>query len=68
MALAKLRMVSPAQIATAWVLGRPGVISPIIGATKVDHVRDAIAASELQLDADEIWSLEELYRPRFVGN
>ena len=47
------RGVSGAQVALAWVLGRPGVTAPIVGATSVGHVEDALAAEELELTADE---------------
>lgn len=52
-----------AQLALAWILSKPGVVSPIIGATKMLHLDDAIAALSLKLDADEIKFLEELYQP-----
>jgi aryl-alcohol dehydrogenase-like predicted oxidoreductase len=63
LALADHRDVSPAQIALAWLLGRPGVSAPIIGATKESHIDDAIAATSLSLSDDDVHSLEELYLP-----
>jgi aryl-alcohol dehydrogenase-like predicted oxidoreductase len=60
------RGVSPAQIALAWLLGRPGVTAPIIGASKPHHLEDALAAAELTLTPEEIASLEEPYRPHPV--
>jgi 1-deoxyxylulose-5-phosphate synthase len=60
------RGVPPAQIALAWLLQRPGVSAPIIGATKLGHLQDALAAEQLELTADEIKSLEELYAPHPV--
>jgi aryl-alcohol dehydrogenase-like predicted oxidoreductase len=57
---------SPAQVALAWVLSRPEVVSPIIGATKTHHLGDAIAAVDLVLDEVEIELLERHYRPHDV--
>ena len=57
------RGVPPAQMAVAWLLHRPGVTAPIIGATKAKHINDAVAAVELRLTEDEIARLEEPYRP-----
>ena len=48
-----------AQVALAWLLQRPGVTAPIVGATKAAHVDDAIAAEELELTPDEVTRLEE---------
>jgi aryl-alcohol dehydrogenase (NADP+) len=59
--LAKKRGVKPTQIALAWILHKPGVVSPIIGATKPHHLDDALAALEVKLSADEMKYLEELY-------
>jgi aryl-alcohol dehydrogenase-like predicted oxidoreductase len=61
------RGVPTAQVALAWLLARPGVTAPIIGATKVDHLTDAIAAELLSLSADEVAALEEPYRPRAIA-
>jgi hypothetical protein len=55
------RGVPPAQVALAWLLQRPGVSAPIIGATKLEHLQDGLAAEQLELSEDEIKSLEELY-------
>jgi aryl-alcohol dehydrogenase (NADP+) len=52
-----------AQVALAWVLSKSFVTSPIVGATKVAHIDDAIAACELQLSAEHIARLEEPYTP-----
>jgi len=60
------RGVPGAQVALAWLLGRPGVTAPIVGATKVGHVEDALAAEELELTADEAARLEEPYVPHAV--
>ena len=57
------RRVSPAQVALAWLLHKPGVTAPIVGATKLDYLEDALAATELTLSPGEIARLEEPYRP-----
>ncbi|GAA2450019.1 aldo/keto reductase [Actinomadura vinacea] len=57
------RGVPPAQVALAWLLGRPGVTAPIVGATKLKHVDDAVAAEGLELDEKEVARLEAPYRP-----
>jgi aryl-alcohol dehydrogenase-like predicted oxidoreductase len=61
--LAKNRGVAPAQIALAWLLHQPGVTAPIIGASKLHHLEDAIAAIDLTLEATELAALEQPYRP-----
>ncbi len=55
--------VPPARIALAWLLHRPAVVAPIFGATKPDHIEDAVAATTLQLSADDLERLEEPYLP-----
>jgi aryl-alcohol dehydrogenase (NADP+) len=60
------RGVKPAQVALAWMLSKPGVTAPIVGASKPHHLSDAIAALDLKLDADEINRLEEVYAPHPV--
>jgi 1-deoxyxylulose-5-phosphate synthase len=57
------RGVSSAQVALAWLLHKPGVTAPIVGATQLGHVDDALAAEGLALSDDEIGRLEEPYRP-----
>jgi aryl-alcohol dehydrogenase (NADP+) len=64
--VAKERGVSSPQIALAWILSKPYVASPIVGATKMDHLDQAIAALDIQLSGDEIKRLEEPYRPHPV--
>src|SRR5262245_60351326 len=64
--IAKERGVSQSQIALAWVLNKPFVHSPIIGATKMDHLDQAIAALDIKLSDDEMKKLEEPYRPHPV--
>ena len=57
------RGVSRAQIALAWMLGKRAVTSPIVGATKLQHLKDATASVSLRLTVEEIKSLEESYIP-----
>ncbi|MGZ4688862.1 MAG: aldo/keto reductase [Acidimicrobiia bacterium] len=64
--VAKERGVAPAQVALAWLLHRPGVTAPIIGATKLGHLEDAIAAEQLELSEDEMKRLEAPYVPHPV--
>jgi 1-deoxyxylulose-5-phosphate synthase len=56
----------PAQVALAWLLARPGVTAPIVGATRPGHISDALAAAELTLTAQERARLEEPYVPHPV--
>lgn len=63
-AIAAARGVSPAETALAWLLSRPGVCSPIVGATKMDHLETAVRALSLTLSAEEIAALEAPYTPR----
>ena len=60
------RGVPPAQVALAWVLHKPAVTAPIIGATKMHHLDDAVAAVDLRLSSEEISRLEEPYVPHPV--
>ena len=55
-----------AQVALAWLLGKPGVTAPIVGATKLGHLEDALAAADLSLTEDEVARLEEPYVPHPV--
>jgi aryl-alcohol dehydrogenase (NADP+) len=64
--IATSRGVPMAQVALAWLLGRPGVTSPIIGATKPQHLADAVAAVDLKLTDDECRQLETPYLPHPV--
>ena len=61
------RGVTSAQIALAWLLHKPGVTAPIVGATKAEHLEDAIAAEQLSLSADELERLEEPYVPHAIA-
>ncbi len=66
-AVAAERGVSRAQIALAWMLRQPTVTAPIVGATKLDHLTDAVAAVELELTDDEAARLEAPYSPHAVA-
>src|SRR3954453_21527369 len=60
------RGVPGAQVALAWLLQRPGVTAPIVGATKPGHIEDALAAVDLSLSDDEVARLEEPYVPHAI--
>jgi aryl-alcohol dehydrogenase (NADP+) len=64
--IAQDRAVSRAQVALAWVLAKPGVTAPVVGATRPQHLDDAVAALDLRLTPDEIAALEEPYVPHPV--
>jgi aryl-alcohol dehydrogenase-like predicted oxidoreductase len=64
--VAGVRGVPPAQVALAWLLSKPVVTAPIVGATKPHHLEDAVAALSLHLTPEEIASLEEPYTPHPV--
>jgi 1-deoxyxylulose-5-phosphate synthase len=66
-AIAGARGVPRAQIALAWLLQKKGVTSPIVGASKPDHLKDAFAALSLKLSAEEIASLEKPYVPHSIS-
>ena len=61
--IAQRRGVSNSQVALAWILSRPGVAAPIVGASKLPHLEDALAALDIRLDDGEIASLNEPYEP-----
>lgn len=65
--IANARGVSRAQVALAWLLNKPVITSPIIGASKPKHLEDAVAALSLKLTEDEIKSLETPYLPHVVA-
>lgn len=58
--------VSRARVALAWVMGRPAVTAPIVGATRTSHLDDAAGALEVDLDDEDVALLESPYRPRPV--
>jgi aryl-alcohol dehydrogenase-like predicted oxidoreductase len=62
--VAEARGVPMAQVALAWLLARPVVSSPIVGATRPQHLQDAVAALDLHLSAEETAALEESYTPQ----
>ena len=65
--VADARGMPSAQIALAWLLQRPGVTAPIVGATKLGHLEDALAAERLSLTDEEIAALEEPYIPHAIA-
>lgn len=64
--VATARGIANAQVALAWVLSKPGITAPIIGATKPQHLTDAVAALTVQLTAEEIRQVEAPYQPHPV--
>jgi aryl-alcohol dehydrogenase (NADP+) len=64
--IARQRGVPNAQVALAWVLQQPGVAAPIVGASKMEHLEDAVAALSLKLDQRELQALAEPYQPHRV--
>jgi diketogulonate reductase-like aldo/keto reductase len=64
--IASDRGVPRAQVALAWLVGKPGITAPIVGATKPNHLKDAVAALDLALTNDEVKRLEESYVPHPV--
>ena len=61
------RGIAPAQVALAWLLHQPGLVAPIVGASKPHHLDDAVAAVEVKLSAEEIARLEEPYLPHAIA-
>ena len=61
--IARQRGVTPSQIACAWILQAPGVSAPIIGATKLKHLKESIEAVSIKLSAEEVSELEKPYTP-----
>jgi aryl-alcohol dehydrogenase-like predicted oxidoreductase len=59
--VAAARGVAPAQVALAWLLSKPGVTAPIVGATKPRHIEDALAAERLELSTEETEAMEKPY-------
>jgi aryl-alcohol dehydrogenase (NADP+) len=64
--VARERGVRPTQVALAWMLSRPGVTAPIIGASRLEHLDQAVEALEISLSEDECRRLEEPYVPHRV--
>jgi aryl-alcohol dehydrogenase-like predicted oxidoreductase len=65
--VAERKGISRARVALAWLLSKPGVTAPIVGATKLNHLEDAVAALEVKLSPEEIASLEEPYAPHAIS-
>jgi aryl-alcohol dehydrogenase (NADP+) len=65
--IAAARGISRAQVSLAWMLSKPIISSPIIGASKIGHLEDAVAAVSLKLDASEIQELEAPYVPHRIA-
>ena len=65
--IAKARGVMPAQVACAWILQAPGVTAPIVGATKLNHIKELIASVDIKLTAEEVATLEKPYQPHRVA-
>jgi aryl-alcohol dehydrogenase (NADP+) len=65
--VAAKRGLPKAQVALAWMLQKPYVTAPIVGASKPHHLDDAVAAVEVELSEEEIAALEEAYTPRAVA-
>ena len=66
-AVASERGVPMAQVALAWMLGKPGIAAPIVGATKLSHLDDAVGAVDVRLEAAEVARLEAAYQPHAVA-
>ncbi len=64
--IAQARGVKPAQIALAWLLQKPGITSPIIGATKMHHLEEAIASVDIRLSDEEVKKIEAPYLPQKI--
>jgi aryl-alcohol dehydrogenase-like predicted oxidoreductase len=54
---------SPAQIAVAWLLGKPAVTAPVVGVSRIEQLDQLVAAADIELEADDVAYLEELYEP-----
>ena len=65
--VAKARGVPRAQIALAWLLHKPVITAPIVGATKLEHLDDALGSLEVKLSVEEIAALEEPYAPHALA-
>ncbi|MBN9112148.1 MAG: aldo/keto reductase [Pseudonocardia sp.] len=65
--VAQARGIPMAQVGLAWMLGKPGITAPIVGATKLEHLQDAIAAVDVTLSDDEVERLEQPYVPHPVA-
>ena len=61
--VAHQRGASPTQVACAWILQAPGVTAPIIGATKIPHLKELFAAVDITLSKEEVAAVEQPYQP-----
>ena len=66
-AVAAARGIPRAQVALAWLLSKPVITAPIVGATKLQHLHHALGSVNMKLSADEITSLEQPYVPHVVA-
>jgi 1-deoxyxylulose-5-phosphate synthase len=64
--VSQARGIPPAEVSLAWLLSRPTVVAPIVGATKPEHLEAAVRALDVSLTSEEIAALEEPYRPHEV--
>jgi aryl-alcohol dehydrogenase (NADP+) len=64
--VAKARGLSNTQVALAWMLAKPGITAPIIGASKMHHLNEAISSLDVTLSDEEIKKLEEPYKPHVI--
>jgi 1-deoxyxylulose-5-phosphate synthase len=64
--LAQRHGVKPTQIALAWLLAKPAVVAPIVGASKLPHLDDAVGALAIELSAEDLAFVEEPYQPHRV--
>jgi aryl-alcohol dehydrogenase (NADP+) len=64
--IARKRGLPNAQVGLAWLLHQPGVTAPIVGASKMQHLDDAVASLDVKLDAEELKALAEPYQPHPV--
>jgi aryl-alcohol dehydrogenase-like predicted oxidoreductase len=64
--VAQARGITPAEVALAWLLSRPAVVAPIVGATKPEHLDAAVRALDVVLAPEEVAALEAPYRPHNV--
>jgi len=65
--LANKKKVTPSQLSLAWMMNKPGVAAPIIGATKMSHLEEAVAAVHIEVTPEEMKYLEELYKPHPIS-
>ena len=63
-AVAEKYNIKPTQVALSWILNKSAVVSPIIGATKLSHISDAVSSIDIELSSEDIKKLESAYQPR----